>query len=206
MDEILKYFPYLSDHQQKQFAAAVAAWTEWNARINVVSRKDIDNIFEHHILHSLAIAKFFTPEPGTEFMDLGCGGGFPGLPLAILWPDCRFHLVDRVAKKLRVASEVIAAAEIGNVTTQHGDAGECHRKFDFVVSRAVMPLPDLARISRRNIARTVPNRIAPGLLCLKGGDLAGEIAAVGGNILDIPLSYWFDEPFFETKQLIYVNL
>lgn len=206
MDELLRYFPGLTERQRAQFEAMGPLYAEWNARINVVSRKDIDNIYPHHILHSLAIAKFMTPAPGTSFMDLGTGGGFPGIPLAVMWPECSFHLVDRIAKKLKVARSVAEAIGLENVTFQHGDAGECHRRFDYVVSRAVMPLPDLVRISRRNIGRVTPNRLPSGLLCLKGGDLTDEIARAGAPVLEIPLSDWFAGDFFQTKQLIYVDL
>lgn len=205
MDELLKYFPYLSEKQIQQFEAMGPLYAEWNERINVVSRKDIDNIYTRHILHSLAIAKFFTPEPGTTFMDLGTGGGFPAIPLATLWPQCRFHLIDRIAKKLKVAEEVAKAVGLENITLQHGDSGECRQKFDFVISRAVMQLDDLVKASRKNIARVTPNRIPPGLICLKGGDLADEIRPVKAQVLTIPLSEWFTEPFFETKQLVYCS-
>lgn len=207
MDEIIKYFPGLTDMQKSQFEAMGPLYTEWNARINVVSRKDIGNLYVHHILHSLSIAKFMTPEPATRFMDLGTGGGFPAIPLAVMWPECTFHLVDRIAKKLKVAREIADAIGLKNVTFQHGDASECHEKFDYVVSRAVMPLPDLVKITKRNIGRLTPsNRLPAGLLCLKGGDLADEIARAGAPVLEVPLSDWFAEEFFQTKQLIYVDL
>lgn len=209
MDEILKYFPELTDTQRERFAALGDLYREWNDKINVVSRKDIDNIYRHHVLHSLAIARFFTPAAGTTFMDLGCGGGFPGIPLAILWPDCRFHLIDRIAKKIRVAQSVAEAIGLENVTFQHGDSSECHERFDYVVSRAVMALPDLVKACRRNIApadHTKANSLPPGLLCLKGGELRDEVKAVGKPVVEVPLSDWFAEEFFSTKYLIYVKL
>lgn len=206
MDEILKYFPELTERQREQFEAIGPLYAEWNEKINVISRKDIANIYPRHILHSLAIAKFFSPVSGTSFMDLGTGGGFPAVPLAIMWPDCRFHLVDRIAKKLRVASEIAAAIGLENLTFQHGDALECRQKFDYVISRAVMPLPDLVKLSRRSVARIAANKLPKGLLCLKGGDLASELAAVRSPIVNVPLSDWFSEDFFITKQLIYVEL
>ncbi len=207
-DVLAKYFPALSPRQMEQFRIMGELYPEWNSRINVISRKDIDGLYERHILHSLAIARFLGPlAPGTEFMDLGTGGGFPGIPLAVYYPDCKFHLIDRIAKKLRVAQEIAAAAGLTNVTFQHGDAGECHTRFDYVVSRAVMPLDGLVRIAARNIKRNgaSPGAFPPGLVCLKGGDLEGEIAACGrGDVIVVPLTDYFSEPFFETKDVVYV--
>ena len=188
MEEILKYFPSLTPRQTEQFEALGTLYPEWNEKINVISRKDIDNLYPHHILHSLAIAKFFTPKPGTRFVDLGTGGGFPGIPLAILWPDCSFHLIDRIGKKIRVATEIASAIGLENVTLQHGDSGECHDKFDFVVSRAVMQLDELVKISARLVGKPSRNRIPNGLICLKGGDLASELGRVKRPLLDIPLT------------------
>lgn len=207
MDEILKYFPHLTDRQREQFEALGALYPEWNARINVISRKDIDNLYSHHILHSLAIAFFFTPAEGTRFIDLGCGGGFPGIPLAILWPECRFHLIDRIGKKIKVAQEIAAAIGLENVTFQHGDSGECHQKFDFVVSRAVMQLDELVKISGRLIDHTTKkSRIPNGLICLKGGDLRAELGRVKRPKVDVPLTDYFTDPYFEGKEVIYVEL
>jgi 16S rRNA (guanine527-N7)-methyltransferase len=207
MENIIdKYFPGLSDKQKTQFAQLGPLYAEWNDKINVISRKDIDNLYPHHILHSLAIGKFISPVAGTEFMDFGCGGGFPGIPLAILWPDCNFHLIDRVGKKIRVATEVATAIGLTNVTFQHGDAGECHRQFDYVVSRAVMRLEALAPLAKRNISTTSRNKLPNGLICLKGGNLDSEMEATGGDILEVPLTDYFQESFFETKKLIYKPL
>lgn len=206
MDELLKYFPNLTPRQAEQYAALGALYREWNDKINVVSRRDIDQIYLHHIVHSLAIAKFITPVAGTKFIDLGTGGGFPGIPLAIMWPQCQFHLIDRIGKKIRVATEIAAATGLTNVTFQHGDMGECHLKADFVVSRAVMQLDDLVKISRRNIASQSANRIPNGLICLKGGDLNSELAAVRRPMIDVPLTDYFSEPYFQGKELIYVEL
>lgn len=203
---IFNYFPFLTDRQKEQFAMAGDLYRYWNERINVISRKDIDNIYPHHILHSLAIARFMTPHAETTFMDFGCGGGFPGIPLAILWPECHFHLIDRIAKKIKVAQSVAESLGLENVTFQHGDSGECHEKFDFVISRAVMRLDTLAPLARKNISRKSSNKLPNGLICLKGGDLAEEMSATPGEILEIPLSDYFKEPFFETKKLIYMPL
>lgn len=206
MEEILRYFR-LTDRQREQFAALGELYHDWNDKINVVSRKDIDNLYLHHVLHSLAIAKFMTPVEGTAFMDMGTGGGFPGIPLAILWPDCDFHLIDRIGKKIKVASSVAESVGLTNVTFQHGDIAECKRKFDYVVSRAVMTLPELVKLVRRNVSRLHPaNRLPSGLLCLKGGDLRDELAAVRHPMVEVPLSDYFSEEFFSTKSLIYVEM
>lgn len=203
---IFNYFPSLSDEQKEQFEMLGPLYREWNEKINVVSRKDIDNIYEHHILHSLSIAKFMTPADGTRFLDMGTGGGFPGLPLAILWPECRFHLIDRIGKKINVARAIAEATGLENVTFQHGDIGECLDKFDFTVSRAVMTLDKLVPLVKRNISPTDNNRLPNGLLCLKGGDLTEEIKATKRPVLDVPLSDFFTEEYFTTKHLLYVEL
>lgn len=206
MDIILKYFPELTEIQRNQFDALGSLYPDWNEKINVISRKDIDNLYEHHILHSLAIAKFFTPIPGTTFLDMGTGGGFPGVPLAILWPDCHFHLIDRIGKKITVARSISETIGLENVTFQHGDIGECRQKFDFIVSRAVMRLGDLIPLIRKNISPRSSNSIPNGLLCLKGGNLTEELSAVSKPVLEVPLSDYYSEDFFKTKELIYVEL
>ncbi len=207
VDLIKKYFPALSAEQLEAFGRLGDLYREWNAKINVVSRADTDNLYCRHVLHSLALAAFFGDlADGTSLMDLGCGGGFPGIPLAIFYPGCRFHLIDRIGKKIRVASEVAQAVGLKNVTFQHGDSGECHERFDYVVSRAVMPLDGLVKACSRNIV-TAPahaNRYAPGLACLKGGDLEEEIAAVRRPVVEIPVTDFFSEPFFATKEIVYV--
>lgn len=203
---IKKYFPTLTEVQQQQFEQIGTQYREWNEKINVVSRKDIENLYEHHILHSLAIAKFITPKEGTTFMDMGTGGGFPGIPLAIMWPHCKFHLIDRIGKKITVAKSIAEAIGLKNVTFQHGDIGECRQKFDFVVSRAVMTLDKLIPLIRKNISKQSINRLPNGLLCLKGGELDEEIRAAGRPVIDVPLSDYFCEDFFATKNLIYVVL
>lgn len=206
MDEILKYFPNLTPVQREQFAAIGPLYKEWNEKINVISRKDIDNIYEHHILHSLAIAKFVTPAQGTKILDMGSGGGFPGIPLAIMWPQCHFHLIDRIGKKIKVATAIAESVGLKNVTFQHGDMGECHSRFDYVVSRAVMKLDDLVKIVKRNISPSTANRLPAGLLCLKGKDLVDELGAVRYPIIEVPLQDYFNEEFFSSKSLIYVEL
>lgn len=206
MEEILKYFPSLSPAQIGQFTALGQLYPEWNEKINVISRKDIDNLYTRHILHSLAIARFFTPVAGTTFIDLGCGGGFPGIPLAILWPECQFHLIDRIGKKIKVASSVAEAIGLTNVTFQHGDIGECKLKVNYVVSRAVMQLDELVKLSRRNISSRSVNRLPNGLICLKGGELASELGRVRLPLIDVPLSDYFSDPYFSTKDLVYVEM
>lgn len=206
MDIILKYFPQLTERQREQFAALDALYHDWNAKINVISRKDIDNLYEHHVLHSLGIARMIRFKAGTQIMDLGTGGGFPGIPLAILFPDTRFHLVDSIGKKIKVCTEVASALGLDNVTTRHCRAEEEKGKFDFVVSRAVMPLADLLKIIRKNIAKEQRNALPNGLICLKGGELDKETVAVKHHCMVTPLSDYFEEEFFETKKVIYVSL
>ena len=203
---IEKYFPELTDLQKEQFEKIGPLYADWNQKINVISRKDIDNLYVHHVLHSLAIARFMTPIEGTTFLDMGTGGGFPGIPLAIMWPHCRFHLVDRIGKKIGVAKAIAEAVGLTNVTFQHGDIGECRTKFDYVVSRAVMTLDKLIPLVRKNISSKDSNRLPNGLLCLKGGELDEEIRAARIPTLVVPLSDYFREEFFETKQLTYTEL
>lgn len=205
MNEILKYFPDLTDEQKQAFAALGDLYKDWNSKINVISRKDIDNIYIHHILHSLGIAKTIHFRPGTQVMDVGTGGGFPGIPLAILFPETTFHLVDSIGKKIRVAQEVANAITLKNVTFCHERVEDEKNKFDFVVSRGVMKLPDLLKLVRKNIRQHPQlNSIPNGLLCLKGGDLQEELKPVIKSAEIWDLSQYFDEPFFETKKLIYV--
>lgn len=206
MEEILKYFHSLTAEQQQQLTALGTLYPEWNEKINVISRKDIDNLYTHHILHSLSIGKFITPVAGTTFLDLGTGGGFPGIPLAILWPECRFHLIDRIGKKIKVAQSIAEEIGLKNVTFQHGDSGECHQKFDYVVSRAVMQLDELIKLIRRNISTKSVNKLPNGLICLKGGDLGAELGRVKQPMIDVPLSDYFPHEYFATKDLIYVEL
>lgn len=203
---IKKYFPDLTPEQINRFEMMGRLYPEWNEKINVISRKDIDNLFTNHILHSLSIAKFIRPVAGTTFLDMGTGGGFPGIPLAVLFPDCRFHLIDRIGKKIKVASSIAEELGLDNVTFQHGDIGECRQKFDFVVSRAVMKLNELVPLIRKNISPVSSNAYPNGLICLKGGELADESKGIRGEILEYDLKNYFDEDFFETKKLVYVPL
>jgi len=205
MDIILKYFPDLTETQKEQFGALYDLYTDWNSKINVISRKDITNLYEHHVLHSLGIAKFIQFKPGTRIMDLGTGGGFPGIPLAILFPDSTFHLVDSIGKKVRVATEIANAIGLKNVTTRHCRAEEEKQMFDFVVSRAVMPLTDLLKIIRKNISSKQQNALPNGLICLKGGELGNETMPVKNKTTLWDLKEFFEEEFFETKKVVYVG-
>lgn len=206
MDIILRYFPNLTETQKQQFAALYDLYTDWNSKINVISRKDITNLYEHHVLHSLGIAKIIQFRPGTEIMDLGTGGGFPGIPLAILFPDTHFHLVDSIGKKVKVATEIAQAIGLKNVTTRHCRAEEEKQQFDFVVSRAVMPLTDLLKIIRKNIRKEQHNALPNGLICLKGGELDREVMPVKHQTLIYDLKDYFEEEFFETKKVVYVTI
>ena len=204
MELILKYFPDLTEEQKRQFAALYDLYTDWNSKINVISRKDIENLYEHHVLHSLGISKVIRFKPGTKVMDLGTGGGFPGIPLAILFPEVQFHLVDSIGKKVRVATEIAGSIGLKNVTTRHARAEEEKQLFDFVVSRAVMPLTDLLKIIRKNISPKQQNALPNGLICLKGGELERETMPVKNKTTMWNLKEFFGEEFFETKKVVYV--
>lgn len=206
MDILLKYFPKLSEEQKEKFAALYDLYYDWNAKINVISRKDIENLYTHHVLHSLAIAKLINFVDGTRIMDVGTGGGFPGIPLAIMFPDCDFLLVDSIGKKIKVATEVATAIDLKNVSLRHCRAEEEKSKFDFVVSRAVMPLPDLVKIIRKNISKEQKNVLPNGLICLKGGNLEGEMKPFPKTSEADDLSNFFDEEYFKTKKIVYVQL
>ena len=201
---ILKYFPELTEEQQRQFEMLDALYRDWNAKINVISRKDIDQLYEHHVLHSLAIAKTIRFRPGTQILDFGTGGGFPGIPLAILFPDCRFKLIDGTGKKIRVAQEVSDAIGLKNCHPEHLRGEDEKGKYDFVVSRAVMPLPDLVKIVRKNIAKTQLNALPNGIICLKGGDLQAEIRPFHKIVETTDISTFFKEEWFKEKHVIYL--
>jgi 16S rRNA (guanine527-N7)-methyltransferase len=203
---IKKYFPELTAHQTEQLDALGELYADWNAKINVISRKDIDNLYERHILHSLGIARFLRFSEDTNILDAGTGGGFPGIPLAILFPDVRFHLIDSTGKKVKVARSVAESIGLANVTTRHCRVEEEKSTFDFVVSRAVMTLPELVKCVRKNIGREQRNALPNGVICLKGGDVKKETAPFGKNILSAALSDYFSEAFFETKKVIYIPL
>lgn len=203
---ILKYFPNLSEVQKQQYQALYDLYADWNSKINVISRKDIVNLYEHHVLHSLGIAKIINFRPGTSVMDLGTGGGFPGIPLAIMFPETKFHLVDSIGKKVKVATEIANAIGLKNVTTRHCRAEEEKQLFDFVVSRAVMPLTDLLKIIRKNIKTEQINPLPNGLICLKGGELEKEVMPVKHQTLIHDLNQNFEEEFFETKKVVYVTI
>ena len=206
MEIIEKYFKELTEKQRQQLQMLDTLYREWNAKINVISRKDIDNLYEHHVLHSLAIAKVLSFRPGTEILDFGTGGGFPGVPLAILFPECRFKLIDGTGKKIRVAQEVAQAIGLENCQPVHLRGEEEKGKYDFVVSRAVMPLPDLAKIVRKNISKSQRNVLPNGIICLKGGNLQGELQPYRKVVETNAISDWFSEPWFEEKYAIYLPL
>ena len=204
MKLIEKYFPTLTEEQKRQFEALDALYHDWNEKINVISRKDIDNLYEHHVLHSLAIAKFINFKSGTQILDFGTGGGFPGVPLAIMFPECEFKLIDGPGKKIRVAQEVNNAIGLKNCHPEHLRGEDEKDKYDFVVSRAVMPLPDLLKIVRKNISKEQRNAMPNGVICLKGGDLQSETQPFRRIVESMELSTYFEEEWFKEKHVIYV--
>lgn len=203
---IFQYFQELTDVQREQFAQLDALYREWNAKINVISRKDIDNLYSHHVLHSLGIAKVINFRPGTKIMDIGTGGGFPGIPLAILFPECQFKLIDSIGKKIKVATAVAQTIGLKNVQIEHRNVMEEKAKYDFVVSRAVMNASDLVKLVRKNISREQRNALPNGLICLKGGDVTEEMAPFANCSEVWNLSQYFDDAFFETKKVTYIQL
>ena len=206
MNIIQKYYPQLSAEQQHQVALLDELYRDWNSKINVISRKDIDNLYEHHVLHSMAIAKMINFRPGTRILDFGTGGGFPGIPLAILFPECQFKLIDGTGKKIRVALEVCNAIGLKNCEPAHLRGEEEKGKYDFIVSRAVMPLPDLVKIVKKNIAKEQHNALPNGIICLKGGQLDAELQPYRKVVEKTELSQWFSEEWFKEKYVIYLPL
>lgn len=205
MDIILKYFPNLTDEQQIQFAKLPQLYAEWNAKINVVSRKDIEALTERHILHSLAIAKIQEFKPGSKVMDVGTGGGFPGIPLAILFPETQFYLCDVIAKKIKVVNAVAKALELENVKAEQKRAGTFDTQFDFIVSRAVTRMPDFVKWVRKNVKKKSIHELKNGILYLKGGDLTEELSSFT-TIQQFDISDFYSEDFFDTKKVVYLPM
>lgn len=203
---IQKYFPHLTLEQQRQFEMLGPLYQEWNERINVISRRDIEQLYEHHVLHSLGIARYITFRSGTRILDVGTGGGFPGIPLAILFPESQFLLIDSIGKKIRVATAVATALGLTNVKLLQENARLERGKFDFVVSRAVMAAPELVQIVRKNVAREQHNALPNGLLCLKGGELTEELKPFHRKAQVWDLADEFEEEYFETKKVVYIPL
>jgi len=204
MEIIRRYYPDLSELQVRQFAALNDLYLDWNAKINVISRKDIEHLYEHHVLHSLGIAQFIRFKPSSTVLDVGTGGGFPGIPLAILFPETSFLLIDSVGKKIKVTQAVIDSIGLTNAKTKQCRIEEERTTFDFVVSRAVMPLPDLVKLVRKNIGKKQSNAIPNGLICLKGGEIQHEIAPFSKQMICVELSNYFKESYFKTKKIIYI--
>lgn len=206
MELITKYFQKLTDEQRRQIAALYDLYNDWNAKINVISRKDIENLYEHHVLHCMAIGKAIHFKDGTHVLDFGTGGGFPGIPLAILFPKVKFKLIDGTGKKIRVATEVAQAIGLKNVNAEHLRGEDEKGKYDFIVSRAVMPLPDLVKIVRKNVSQIQQNAMLNGLLVLKGGNIESEIQPFRKHVEVLPISNWFKEEWFKEKNVIYLPL
>ncbi|MCQ2189830.1 MAG: 16S rRNA (guanine(527)-N(7))-methyltransferase RsmG [Paludibacteraceae bacterium] len=204
MSIITKYFPKLTDEQKSQFEALDALYQDWNSKINVISRKDMDNFYEHHVLHSLGIAKFTNFVPGTEILDLGTGGGFPAIPLAIMFPEVKFHAIDGVGKKIKVLNAVAEAIGLKNIVGEHLRAEDVKNKYDYVVSRAVMQMPDLMKLARPLLKPQASSALPAGVIALKGGDLSEELKPLGKNAAVESLSIYFEEEFFTTKSVVYV--
>ena len=204
MEEILKYFPNITEKQKQQYAALYDLYKDWNEKINVISRKDIENLYTHHVLHSLAIAKTLSFRPGTKVLDFGTGGGFPGIPLAIMFPEVEFKMIDGTGKKIRVVNEVASAIGLENINAVDLRGEEEKGKYDFVVSRAVMPLPDLMKIIKKNFLKEGRNSLPNGLICLKGGNVEGEMKPYRKIAEAMEISSWFKDDWFNEKFVIYV--
>lgn len=203
---IFQYFKDINDEQRAQFRALGPLYQEWNAKINVISRKDIDNLYMHHVLHSLGIAKVVNFRKGSNILDIGTGGGFPGIPLAILFPNCKFKLIDSIGKKTRVAAAVANAIGLKNVVVEHRNVVEEKNKYDFVVSRAVMNATDLVKLIRKNVSKEQRNALPNGLICLKGGDMTEEVAPFKNHSEIWDLKSYFEDEFFDTKKVMYIQL
>ena len=206
MKQLLKYFPNITERQIEQFEALYDLYFDWNTKINVISRKDIENLYEHHVLHSLAIAKYITFKPGTNVLDFGTGGGFPGIPLAIMFPECRFKLIDGTGKKIRVATEIVRSIGLKNCFPEHLRGEDERNKSDFIVSRAVMPLPDLTKIMHKNISRINKNAIPNGIISLKGGELQEELRPYKNIVETTEIVDWFTEEWFKGKYVVYLPI
>ena len=206
MDEILKYFPDLSDLQKEQFSSLKYLYEDWNNKINLISRKDIGNFYIHHLLHSLAIAKLVTFIPGSDILDVGTGGGFPGIPLAILFPSVRFSLLDSIEKKIKVVRAVSTELNLKNVNPLRMRVEDHEAKYDFVISRAVTAFPEFVKLTSKNIKTGGKNKFKNGILYLKGGDLSGDLTLFLNRATIIDIKDFFSEPFFETKRIVYLPL
>lgn len=206
MEIIEKYFTDLTEEQKNRFAQLKDLYTHWNNQINVISRKDIDSLYLHHVLHSLSIAKVIKFEPGTKIMDVGCGGGFPGIPLAILFPECDFYMVDSIGKKIKVVNEVATALKLKNVKAEHTRVQQVKDKFDFIVSRAVTAFPKFVNMVRKNSSPKDKNSLSNGILYIKGGDFQEEIAGYGDKVQLFDCTKFFEEEFFETKKVVHLEL
>ena len=204
MDKILKYFPEITERQKAQFAALLPLYEDWNSKINVISRKDMDNFYEHHVLHSLAIAKVQPFKPMAEILDVGTGGGFPGIPLAILFPDARFHLIDSIGKKIKVVQSVAEQLELKNVRTEQIRAEQLRGEYDFIVSRAVTDLSQFTQWVRGKVSTIQYHKLRNGILYLKGGDLTDELAPFKKKARTWDISDFFQEDYFLTKKVIYL--
>jgi 16S rRNA (guanine527-N7)-methyltransferase len=206
MEEILKYFPKLSARQKEQFSFLKTIYSEWNSRINVISRKDMENFYIHHVLHSLSISKLITFLPGTQIIDVGTGGGFPGIPLSILFPLAEFTLLDSIEKKIKVVREVSAELRLENVIPLRMRIEDHKSKYDFVISRAVTAFPEFVKMTQKNIKSGGKNKIRNGIICLKGGDLTNEIKGFVNSASVIEIGDFLPEPFFETKRIVYLPI